>query len=94
MISRIIKIDEEKFNGCGACASACHEGAIEMIDDKARLTRENYCDGLGDCLPACPVNAISSIISPFSFSSMLISSPQFGVCPISQKSASGSFFLL
>ena len=59
MIRKIIKIDEEKCNGCGACASACHEGAIEMIDDKARLTRENYCDGLGDCLPACPVNAIS-----------------------------------
>lgn len=59
MIRKIIKIDEEKCNGCGACASACHEGAIEMIDGKARLTRENYCDGLGDCLPACPVNAIS-----------------------------------
>ena len=59
MIRKIIRIDEEKCNGCGACASACHEGAIEMIDGKARLTRENYCDGLGDCLPACPMNAIS-----------------------------------
>ena len=59
MIRKIIRIDEEKCNGCGACASACHEGAIEMIDGKARLTRENYCDGLGDCLPACPTNAIS-----------------------------------
>ncbi len=59
MLRKIIKIDEEKCNGCGACASACHEGAIEMINGKARLTREDYCDGLGDCLPACPVDAIS-----------------------------------
>jgi len=59
MIRKIIKIDEEKCNGCGACASACHEGAIEMIDGKAKLTREDYCDGLGDCLPACPTDAIS-----------------------------------
>ncbi len=59
MLRRIIKIDEEKCNGCGACASACHEGAIEMINGKAHLTREDYCDGLGDCLPACPVNAIT-----------------------------------
>ena len=59
MIRKIIKIDEEKCNGCGACATACHEGAIEMIDGKAKLTREDYCDGLGDCLPTCPVNAIS-----------------------------------
>ena len=59
MIRKIIRIDEEKCNGCGACASACHEGAIEMINGKAKLTRENYCDGLGDCLPACPTNAIS-----------------------------------
>lgn len=59
MIRKIIRIDEEKCNGCGACASACHEGAIEMVNGKARLTREDYCDGLGDCLPACPTNAIS-----------------------------------
>ncbi|MEE1312161.1 MAG: 4Fe-4S binding protein [Lachnospiraceae bacterium] len=59
MIRKIIRIDEEKCNGCGACATACHEGAIEMIDGKAKLTREHYCDGLGDCLPACPVDAIS-----------------------------------
>lgn len=56
---KIIKIDGEKCNGCGACAAACHEGAIEMIDGKATLTREDYCDGLGDCLPACPTGAIS-----------------------------------
>ncbi len=59
MIRKIIKIDEEKCNGCSACADACHEGAIEMIDGKARLTREDYCDGLGDCLPACPTGAIT-----------------------------------
>jgi len=58
-LRKIIKLDEEKCNGCGACASACHEGAIEMVNGKAKLTREDYCDGLGDCLPACPTNAIS-----------------------------------
>lgn len=59
MIRKIIRIDEEKCNGCGACATACHEGAIEMINGKAKLTREDYCDGLGDCLPACPTGAIT-----------------------------------
>lgn len=59
MIRKIIKIDEEKCNGCGACATACHEGAIDVIDGKAKLLREDYCDGLGDCLPSCPTDAIS-----------------------------------
>ena len=59
MIRKIIRIDESKCNGCGACASACHEGAIQMVDGVAKLTREDYCDGLGDCLPACPTGAIS-----------------------------------
>lgn len=59
MVRKIIKIDENKCNGCGACAAACHEGAIEMIGGKAVLTREDYCDGLGDCLPECPTGAIS-----------------------------------
>ena len=59
MIRKIIKIDKEKCNGCGACASACHEGAIDIIDGKAELVREHFCDGLGDCLPECPTGAIS-----------------------------------
>lgn len=59
MIRKIIKIDEEMCNGCGACAEACHEGAIQMVNGKAKLIREDYCDGLGDCLPSCHANAIS-----------------------------------
>ena len=59
MIRKIIKINEEKCNGCGLCAAACHEGAIGMVDGKAKLLREDYCDGLGDCLPACPTGAIT-----------------------------------
>lgn len=59
MLRRIIRIDEEKCSGCGACARACHEGAIGMVNGKAKLLREDYCDGLGDCLPACPDGAIS-----------------------------------
>ena len=61
MIRKIIQIDEEKCNGCGACASTCHEGAIGMVDGKAKLLRDDYCDGLGDCLPACPTGAISFV---------------------------------
>lgn len=59
MLRKIIKIDEDKCTGCSLCATACHEGAIKMVGGKAKLTREDYCDGLGDCLPACPTNAIT-----------------------------------
>jgi len=59
MLRTIIHIDEEKCNGCGACATACHEGAIDMVEGKAKLVREHFCDGFGDCLPGCPTGAIT-----------------------------------
>ena len=59
MVRRIVHIDEGKCNGCGACANACHEGAIAMVGGKARLIRDDYCDGMGDCLPECPTGAIA-----------------------------------
>lgn len=61
MIRRIIQIEEELCNGCGACATACHEGAIAMVNGKAKLMRDDYCDGLGDCLPNCPTGAITFV---------------------------------
>ena len=61
MIRRIIEINEELCNGCGACAEACHEGAIGMVNGKAKLLRDDYCDGLGDCLPTCPTGAITFV---------------------------------
>ena len=61
MIRKIIQIDETRCNGCGACAVACHEGAIAMVDGKAKLMRDDYCDGLGDCLPNCPTGAITFV---------------------------------
>ena len=61
MKRRIIEIDQDKCNGCGACAEACHEGAIAMVDGKAQLMRDDYCDGLGDCLPTCPTGAITFV---------------------------------
>ena len=61
MIRKIIQIDENKCNGCGLCAKACHEGAIGMVAGKAKLLRDDYCDGLGDCLPACPTGAITFV---------------------------------
>jgi NAD-dependent dihydropyrimidine dehydrogenase PreA subunit len=59
MVRKIVTINEEKCNGCGLCAEACHEAAIGIVDGKAKLLRDDYCDGLGNCLPACPEGAIS-----------------------------------
>ena len=61
MVRRIIEINQELCNGCGACAAACHEGAIGMVNGKATLLRDDYCDGLGDCLPTCPTGAITFV---------------------------------
>jgi ferredoxin len=61
MRRKIVNIDEEKCNGCGECATACAEGAIEIIDGKAKLVSEIYCDGLGACLGECPEGAITII---------------------------------
>ncbi len=61
MVRRIIEINQELCNGCGACAAACHEGAIGMVNGKATLLRDDYCDGLGDCLPTCPTGAIAFV---------------------------------
>lgn len=62
MFRRIIEIDQKKCNGCGLCVNACHEKAIQLIDGKATLTRNDYCDGLGDCLPNCPMDAIHFVM--------------------------------
>lgn len=61
MLRKIIQIDSALCNGCGACAAACHEGAIGMVDGKAVLLRDDYCDGLGNCLPVCPTGAITFV---------------------------------
>ena len=55
----IIRIDEDKCDGCGLCVQACHEGAIQLVNSKAKLVSESYCDGLGDCLGECPRGAIT-----------------------------------
>ena len=57
----IIQIDEEKCNGCGLCISGCHEGALQLIDGKARMISDLFCDGLGACIGECPEGAIEFI---------------------------------
>ena len=60
-IRKIIEIDEEKCDGCGDCVTACHEGAIQIIDGVAKVVNDSYCDGLGDCIGECPLGAITII---------------------------------
>ena len=59
MLRKIVRIDGDKCNGCGLCASARHEGAIGLVEGKVALLRDDYCDGLGNCLPVCPTGAIT-----------------------------------
>ncbi|NLF21662.1 MAG: 4Fe-4S binding protein, partial [Lentisphaerae bacterium] len=61
MKRNIVEIEEAKCTGCGLCIAACHEGALQLVDGKAKLVTDSYCDGLGACLPACPADAIRII---------------------------------
>ncbi len=61
VVRKIVEIDEERCDGCGLCATACHEGAIQIVNGKAKLVSDTYCDGLGDCLQECPRDAITVI---------------------------------
>lgn len=60
-VRKIVQIDESRCNGCGLCVGSCAEGAIQLIDGKARLVKDDYCDGLGACLGECPMDAIAIV---------------------------------
>ena len=77
MITRTVRIDKKRCNGCGLCVKACHEGAMAIVDGKAELVRPNLCDGLGDCLPACPQDAISFVEKDISITPNLMADPGY-----------------